>query len=1284
MKKVLFLLCILLACQRSFSQSLSLFDIDESNYPLIKAKLLTSDTKGKQLRPELSDLTLIENGVKRKIVNISCPKSVPLSALSSVLVMDVSGSMQVGQPKITNMDLAKRAASTWVNSIPLGACESAVASFDNVNYMNQDFTTNKSKLQRAIDRLVPQGSTNYDAALITPMAGGLQVTKSAKFQKVILLFSDGLPSSDPETSRIIEESKSQNCKIFCLSFGFLAPKCMKDIAEQTGGRYFEEIKTLEQAEQVARIIFNETIGKSACSISWESSVGCLTQAGNIQLTWLNQISTANYVIEKSKLASLIVNPSYVSFGKVTPNKFKDTTITLTALNADYIVHKVTNTSRFTFFSVTDTTFPMVIPKNTSKSITLRFAPTDSSWGYPILQIETNFCTSFISASGGFPERKVQTLKLTKPNGGEEFAIGSDTIIAWSGIAPSDSVSLEYSTDNGIKWQTITTKATNLQYIWKDIPKPASNQCKLMIKQNGSTNSNLVPGTQQHDLLYSARHYDVVWSPDGLKIAVVCNDDKVRIWDVSTGKKVIECIGRGVSWSPDGSRFVTGGSTGPLVALWDYATKKVLQTFNVSGSAVSWSPNGLYIVAEVSAYSSGGKASIFDANTGAEIAKIDAGGEYYRDIEWSPDSRRIATITMTSNNFYNYTNIWDVKNWTKLYSVGHPMNKLVRTVEWSPDSRQFLTTAYQDLSAIIWNGATGAKLKTLEAQSYVSDAHWSPDGSKIVTTSMYDSIAIVWDSQKGIKLYDLKHDNVLLYAKWSADGFRISTSGSRNYSTTIWSTAKRTKLFTLLHTGSQAKDEDLSHFWSPDGSRIATAYGWGLTKVWFVGNEPIQEDMSDSVFRIVAPKATAIDVDLGQTIVGTTKDTIVRNFILTKSIHSCRIDSVYFRGKDASSFRLLSKTLPLIVQSANGYTAEFEFTPINEGIHTAEIVIITPFDTLVQKLQAEGVAQQVAILTGALDFGEVELGKVSNADTVVVKNLTGKAIEISNVIQMGPDMSQFEIQGGGLPFVLEANQSRKLAVTFKPSHNGRTSGQIGCVYNGVGSPLKTQLFGTGIGATVKVSDDSAFTDETKIFKIEISNVSSEKIASLGTNFEATIRFESTVLSPINGADFWSSSDSTYMIIKGKVGSSTVVAQLPLIAHSGGVSETMVDIVQAGLKDDLGNVVDYDFETVSGKFTLLGVKVDTVTSVSELFNVTSPVSIKPNPANENIELQYSTHDSKSCQFTIVNLLGQPLYTTQLAPSQNGHKIIDVSYLPVGQYYAVFFAGTMNYTSIITIMK
>ncbi len=83
-----------------------------------------------------------------------------------------------------------------------------------------------------------------------------------------------------------------------------------------------------------------------------------------------------------------------------------------------------------------------------------------------------------------------TLRLTSPNGGEKLVIGSNTLITWEGVSASDTVSLEYSIDNGISWKSITTKATGLQYNWKNIPQPPSNQCLVRIKlQYCPTDSN---------------------------------------------------------------------------------------------------------------------------------------------------------------------------------------------------------------------------------------------------------------------------------------------------------------------------------------------------------------------------------------------------------------------------------------------------------------------------------------------------------------------------------------------------------------------------------------------------------------------------------------------------------------------------------------------------------------------------------------------------------------------------------------------------------------------------
>ncbi|HRE59227.1 MAG TPA: hypothetical protein PLW09_15540, partial [Candidatus Kapabacteria bacterium] len=94
--KSLLILCLLLSAQTIYSQSINLFDIDTTNFPAMKAKFFALDATGNQVRPSGSELSLKENGLMRTITNVSCPPSAPPKALSSVLVIDISGSMSWG------------------------------------------------------------------------------------------------------------------------------------------------------------------------------------------------------------------------------------------------------------------------------------------------------------------------------------------------------------------------------------------------------------------------------------------------------------------------------------------------------------------------------------------------------------------------------------------------------------------------------------------------------------------------------------------------------------------------------------------------------------------------------------------------------------------------------------------------------------------------------------------------------------------------------------------------------------------------------------------------------------------------------------------------------------------------------------------------------------------------------------------------------------------------------------------------------------------------------------
>ena len=72
--------------------------------------------------------------------------------------------------------------------------------------------------------------------------------------------------------------------------------------------------------------------------------------------------------------------------------------------------------------------------------------------------------------------------VLSPNGGENLASASSYTITWKTQqdATLDTVTIEYSTDNGQNWQTIDTVMNTGSYTWDSLPIVDSNQCLIRI------------------------------------------------------------------------------------------------------------------------------------------------------------------------------------------------------------------------------------------------------------------------------------------------------------------------------------------------------------------------------------------------------------------------------------------------------------------------------------------------------------------------------------------------------------------------------------------------------------------------------------------------------------------------------------------------------------------------------------------------------------------------------------------------------------------------------------
>lgn len=479
MKKFTILLLLIIA-QTAFGQSFSVFDVDTNSFPKITAKFYAFNAAGDQIT-NLNDANfeVWENGTQRPGIQVLCPPMKSPKALSSVLVMDVSGSMGSGVGSTINIELAKAAARAWVNALPLGKSECAISTFDQNNYMNRDFTTDKVKLLDAIAPLAPSGGTDYDAALINTIAGGLVVSKGGKYQKVIVLLTDGQADTE-QIEKIVSEAKSQKCVIYTVTLGMNCPQILKDIAIRTDGQWFENVTTMQEAEHIYRTILQTAQDGKPCSIEWQSGLACSVGVvdATVKLLPQNLISNVSYITPKTAIAKLEFNPSSVKFADPQVNIKTEQTVTVIARNADFTIEKIeSNNGAFELIPKGSISIPTTLKAGESMDFTVSYLPADRGYNYCRFDIQSQPCATRFYVSGGWKGVKpfISTLKLIRPNGDDVFVAGSDTIIIWDGVGPDDLVKLEYSTNNGADWIFICDTAKNLSYNWR-IPATPSNQC----------------------------------------------------------------------------------------------------------------------------------------------------------------------------------------------------------------------------------------------------------------------------------------------------------------------------------------------------------------------------------------------------------------------------------------------------------------------------------------------------------------------------------------------------------------------------------------------------------------------------------------------------------------------------------------------------------------------------------------------------------------------------------------------------------------------------------------
>ena len=1041
-------------------ESISLFDIDTTNFPTIKAKFIAFDASKNHARPSGNELVVTENGIQRTITNVFCPPSPPPIPLSSVLTIDVSGSMLDKYNDIPRIKLAQIAAQTWVNTLDFSQNECAVTSFDDNNYLNQDFTSDASALLTAIEGLEPDGGTDYNKGLLLPTAGSLEITKRGKFRRVVVFLTDGYPQSDPNVTNIVNEAKLQGCTIFAVMIGLYCPQSLKDICVRTGGTWFENINSVGEALEVYNIILKRAQGIEPCSITWESAPTCETETRNISLKWNNGPSSAGaYIAPTSALVRLNIAPKSLYMNYKTVGKPFDTSVTVTAQKASVTVTNITSTN------IQYDIFPKSFTLQAGASITLKvqYTPPNDNYSFTRFDFITDVCPLVLYASSG-QKGKISpndAIKLTKPNGSEVFVVGSDTVITWRGVPTTDIVRLEYSTDNGSSWIMITDYATGGRYEWKKIPNTPSYQCLVRVTQldDNVSQSNSFPLLGHSDNVTGIR-----WSHNDKYVATASADSTMRIWDATTGAEVRRIAAhRGsvnsVEWSTKDDSQITTASADSTARIWDVATGNEVRQFKGHIGCVecaTLSPDRSLMATA----SKDLTAQIWDANTGKSLRRIPARTVSITSVSWSPDAQHVATSR-------NDTRIFDATTGSEVtLRAGH--TDFIDFMAWSPNGTQ-IATACRDKTARIWNASSGDTVVTFYGHTGgVNHLGWSPDGSKIATASA-DNTAQIWDALTGQSIQKFfGHTGAVTYVSWSPDGKAIATASADN-TARIWDAATGKQLQLLKGHADIVTDV----VWNQNGSRVATSSPDNTAWIWDVsGAFAMLSDVSDAVFSIVIPVPAGKDIDMHQVLVGSARDSLVESFVANKGSYAFKVNEIIITGPDSSNFSIISGIPPFDVLPNNSKSVEFHFAPISAGQKSATVLIITQNDTLRQTITGEGISPQIAVINSVIDFGAVEVKTAKDTlKAVTVKNIGNSPITITGTRYGAPNDKDFTTISGGGSFTLASGDSKEMDLKFIPSTAGRTSGQLLFDYNGTGSPAVIQLFGEGIAPKLIVVNDT---------------------------------------------------------------------------------------------------------------------------------------------------------------------------------------------------------------------
>lgn len=248
-----------------------------------------------------------------------------------------------------------------------------------------------------------------------------------------------------------------------------------------------------------------TIGQYNWAVPNNPSTTCLIKVSDhTNTTCMTDQSNNLFTISPATPVITVTNPNAEQTRYIGNNStitWTSSYVTSNALKIDYSIDNGLTWLPITTNTTNTGSYNWTIPNTPSTQCLVKITDLGNPSTYDISNATFTIAPPYIS--------------ISYPNGGETFVGCASKTITWTSAGTGSSFKIEYSTNNGTNWTTLSSSASSGSYNWNPVPSISSSNCIIKVSDASALNTkdssnsvfSIIPNT---DIIVTAANGGESW------------------------------------------------------------------------------------------------------------------------------------------------------------------------------------------------------------------------------------------------------------------------------------------------------------------------------------------------------------------------------------------------------------------------------------------------------------------------------------------------------------------------------------------------------------------------------------------------------------------------------------------------------------------------------------------------------------------------------------------------------------------------------------------------------